>query len=331
MVRRIPAIVATASPQLHRVVAAVLPGTVLLDLAAPAHLFGHCGAGRYAFDTVAIGDPAPHTTCGLTLATSAGTEALATADTLVVAGYAGAADRPPPEELVTALRAARARGARVLSICTGAFALAHAGLLDGCQATTHWDSAQALAEQFPRVTVDERALYVDAGQVLTSAGVAAGLDLCLHVVRRDHGASVAAEVARRTVIAPHRAGGQAQYLARPVSVAPAQTVATTLERTRAWALEHLDAPLEVVHLAAHANVSPRTFARRFAEEVGTTPARWIAEQRVALALELLETTDLAVDQIAWRVGFGNAATLRARLRAIADTTPSAYRRAFARR
>ncbi len=318
------------SGALHHVVAAVLPGTVLLDLAAPAHLFGHCGAGLYRFEAVAVGSAPLTTTSGLTLGAAGDPRALAVADTIVVAGYAGARDGAPPAELTDALAAAVGRGARVLSICTGAFALAHAGVLDGRRATTHWDSADELGRQFPRVEVDAGALYVDDGNVLTSAGVAAGLDLCLHVVRRDHGAQVAAELARRTVIAPHRAGGQAQYLVRPLSQAGAPATAATLEATRVWALAHLAEPLDVVRLAEHASVSPRTFARRFVEEVGATPARWIAEQRVALALELLESTDRSVDDIAWRCGFASAATLRARLRAIADTTPTEYRRSFRR-
>ena len=213
-----------------------------------------------------------------------------------------------------------------MSICTGVFVLAHAGLLDGRRASTHWDAAARLAREYPRVDVDPSVLYIDEGSVLTSAGVAAGLDLCLHTIRRDHGTAVAAAIARFTVIPPHRDGGQAQYIDRPLT--EPHPAAGSLERTRAWAIERLDQPLDVAALARHVYMSPRTFARQFRRQTGTTPAQWILEQRTRLAQELLENSELPIEQIAQRSGFGSAATLRAHFTARLSTTPTAYRRTF---
>jgi AraC family transcriptional regulator, transcriptional activator FtrA len=225
-----------------------------------------------------------------------------------------------------AIARAHDTGARVMSICTGAFVLAEAGVLDGRRATTHWDSTERLARRYPRVSVDPSVLYVDEGSVLTSAGVAAGLDLCLHVIRRDHGAALAAHIARRTVVAPHRDGGQAQFVARPI--ADDAEAGTTLEATRAWALEQLHQPLDVPTLARRACMSPRSFARRFRQETGTTPAQWVSDQRTRVAQSLLETTDLPVEHVAARTGFGSATTLRTHFGRRLATTPTAYRRAF---
>lgn len=331
---------AAATP--HRVVAVALPSVHLLDLAAPTHLFGVCGEGRYTF-TVAGTEAGPvRTSTGFDLIAPAGLEALAEADTVVIPGFRAAGESSPPPALLEALRTAHDRGARLMSICTGAFVLAAAGLLDGRRATTHWFSTGRLAEDYPAIEVDPDVLYVDEGQVLTSAGVASGLDLCLHVVRRDYGASVAAEFARRTVVAPHRDGGQAQFIQRPITMgstpddqacdytAPAESLdrAAGLQATRTWAMLHLGEPLSVDTLARHASVSPRTFARRFREETGTTPARWITDQRVALAQGLLERTDLSVEAVALRSGLGSAPSLREHLARRAHTTPTAYRRAF---
>src|SRR5919197_4070219 len=217
----------------HRVVALALERLVLLDLAAPAHLFGHCGEDRYSFLLAGVGGTPVMTSSGFTVDVQAGIEALADADTIVVPGYLGT-DRRPDEHALRALRRAAQNGARVMSICTGAFALAHAGLLDGRRATTHWDSAVAFAEQFPAVRLDPNVLYIDEGAVLTSAGVAAGLDLCLHLVRRDHGARVASHIARHTVVAPHRDGDQAQFIEQPIPTLEAG--GTSLQATRDWAL-----------------------------------------------------------------------------------------------
>lgn len=313
----------------HRVVVLTLPGVVLLDLAAPTHLFGHCGAGRYEL-VVASTEPGPvASSTGLALVATHGLEACCEAGTIVVPGISEHAT-PPGGTVLDALRAAHERGARLMSICTGAFVLGFAGLLDGRRATTHWHSAPELAERFPAVQVDPDVLYVDEGQVLTSAGVASGLDLCLHVIRRDHGAAVAAAMARRTVVAPHRDGGQAQFVRRPIGTAPADALprAAGLEPTRAWAVERLAEPLDIAALARHASVSERTFARRFREETGTTPGRWLTDQRVAAAQALLERTDLPVEDVATQSGFGSAASLREHFARRTRTTPTAYRRAF---
>jgi transcriptional regulator GlxA family with amidase domain len=253
---------------------------------------------------------------------AAGLEGLDGADTVLVPGYAAIFD-PPPAEALEALGAASRRGARVISVCTGAFALAHAGLLDGRRATTHWAWAGELAARFPAVSVEPEALYVDEGEVMTSAGLSSGIDLALHVVREDFGASAGATAARRMVAAPHREGGQAQFIDRP-----AEGPAGSLEGTRRWAAERLAEPLDVAAMASHASVSPRTFARRFREETGTTPLRWLHAQRVTEARRLLEETDLPVEAIAWRAGFGTPASLREHFRRATATTPTAYRRAF---
>jgi AraC family transcriptional regulator, transcriptional activator FtrA len=310
----------------HRVVALGFDRVVALDLAAPAHVFGAIGGRRYSFALAAVRRGRVVSSSGFAVLAEHGLEALDGADTVVVPGYAGADEVPPPAAALEALRAAHARGARMMSVCTGAFALAHAGLLDGRRATTHWHSTAALAAQFPAVRVDPDVLYVDEGRVLTSAGVAAGLDLCLHVLRRDHGAEVAARAARRMVVAPHRDGGQAQFIERPL--APAALAGESLEPTRVWALARLHEPLDVAALARHACVSPRTFARRFRAETGTTPLQWLLHQRVLAARRLLESGEEPVETIAARCGFGTAASLREHFARATATTPSAYRRTF---
>jgi AraC family transcriptional activator FtrA len=211
----------------------------------------------------------------------------------------------------------------MVSVCTGAFALAAAGLLDGRKATTHWQNAAELAARHPNIDVDPDVLYVDDGAVATSAGVAAGIDLCLHVVRRDHGEQAAARIARRMVVAPHRDGGQAQFLQRPLPAA-----GDGLASTCAWALDRLTEPLTIAELARHAGWAPRTFARRFVAETGTSPLRWLTAQRLLEARRLLETTDLPIDQVAARSGLGTAANLRLHLARDTATTPTAYRHAY---
>lgn len=332
----------------HRVVALALDGLVLLDLAAPTHLFGHCGGPRYRFRLAGVTAGPVRSSTGIEVLAASGIEELSRADTVIVPGFAGAADTAGatgtaaapagPDRgacpaafsaAVGAVARAHARGARVMSICTGAFVLAEAGLLDGRRATTHWDSTHRLARSYPRVRVDPSVLYVDEGSVLTSAGVAAGLDLCLHVIRRDHGAAVAAQIARRTVVAPHRDGGQAQFVARPI--AEETGTGSSLEATRAWALEQLEHDLDVATLARRACMSPRTFARRFREETGTTPAQWVLDQRTRAAQRLLETTDLPVEHVAASAGFGSTTALRTHFGRRLATTPTAYRRAFRQR
>ena len=326
---------------MHRVVALCLDGLVAFDLAVPAQVFTAAAypsltkpevgehrmraRPRYAFSTCSIGAAEVKTTTGFSVRPDADLDALKTADTVVVPAYFDVFS-PPPAEVLAALRAADRRGARVISVCTGAFALAHAGLLDGRRATTHWAFAGELAERFPAVEVDEAALYVDEGAVMTSAGLSAGIDLCLHVIREDCGAAIADRVARHMVAAPHREGGQAQFIERPRGVAGGES--GSLEGTRHWAAERLHEPLDVAAMARHASVSPRTFARRFREETGTTPLQWLLSQRVQEARRLLEETDLPVDAVAWRAGFGTAASLRDHFRRITATTPTAYRRSF---
>jgi transcriptional regulator GlxA family with amidase domain len=307
---------------MHRVAVLALADVVAFDLSTPAQVFGN-EPGRYAFTACGVRAGRVPTTTGFALDVPRGLDALADADTVLVPGLRPAR-WPPPAAALDALRAAHARGARVASICTGAFVLAHAGLLDGRRATTHWAHAERLAERYPAVTVDPGVLYLDEGDVLTSAGVAAGIDLCLHLVRRDHGAEVANAVARRIVVAPHRDGGQAQFVEAPVPVAQKHG----LEPTRAWATERLREPLTVAAMARHAACSERTFARRFRAETGTTPLQWLLGQRVLHARRLLEATDLPVEHVADAAGFGTAASLRAHFRRATATTPLAYRRTF---
>jgi transcriptional regulator GlxA family with amidase domain len=311
---------------MHRVVALCFDGLVAFDLSAPAQAFTLAahrdGRPHYRFSTCSPGGREVRTTTGFKVTPQAGLSALSRAETIVVPGYAGIFD-PPPEEALAALRREAERGARVLSVCSGAFALAHAGLLDGRRATTHWASAGELAARFPEVEVDPAALYVDEGQVMTSAGLSAGIDLSLHVIRKDFGAAAGERVARHMVAAPHREGGQAQFIERPSTSHDG-----SLEATRRWALERLAEPLDVAAMARQAGVSPRTFARRFREETGTTPLQWLLTQRVLEARRLLEESDLPIDEVAWRAGFGTAASLRDHFRRVTSTTPTAYRRSF---
>jgi transcriptional regulator GlxA family with amidase domain len=307
---------------MHHVAVLALPDVVAFDLATPAQVFGN-EPGRYLFTACGARAGSVPTTTGFAVEVPRGLDALAQADTVLVPGLRPAL-WPPPAPVLDALRAAHARGARVASICTGAFVLAHAGLLDGRRATTHWAHAEALAERYPAVTVDPGVLYVDEGDVLTSAGVAAGIDLCLHLVRRDHGADVANAVARRIVAAPNRDGGQAQFVDTPLPPAEGRGLAPT----RAWAAQRLREPLTVAAMARHAACSERTFARRFRAETGTTPLQWLLRQRVLHARRLLEATDLPVEDVAGHAGFGTAASLRSHFRRATATTPLAYRRTF---
>lgn len=306
-----------------------LDGMAPLDLAIPLQIFGSRAQTTYQ---VSVCGPAGSvsTADGFTLTLTGGLEMLGAADTLIVPGFDPGLG-PQPGQLPTAvldtLATARDRGRRLVSICTGAFALAEAGLLDGLHATTHWQHTDRLERRYPAVHVDRDVLYVDEGDILTSAGVCCGIDLCLHIVRRDLGATVANEIARRIVAAPHREGGQAQYVPAPI----ADAGDTALADTRAWALEHLEQPLTVAQLAGHAAMSERSFLRRFVEETGTTPLQWLVSARLGLARELLETTDHSIDQVAHDCGLGSAANLRLYFRRALNTTPSAYRRAFSRR
>jgi transcriptional regulator GlxA family with amidase domain len=307
---------------MHHVTVLALADVVAFDLSTPAQVFGN-EPGRYAFTACGVRAGRVPSTTGFAIDVPRGLDAVAEADTVLVPGLRPP-QWPPPAAALDALRAAHARGARVASICTGAFVLAQAGLLDGRRATTHWAHAERLARRYPAVTVDPGVLYVDEGDVLTSAGVAAGIDLCLHLVRRDHGAEVANAVARRIVVAPHRDGGQAQFVEAPLPPASDRG----LQATRAWAAQRLRDPLTVAALGRHAACSERTFARRFRAETGTTPLQWLLGQRVLHARRLLEATDLPVEHVADEAGFGTAASLRSHFRRATATTPLAYRRTF---
>jgi AraC family transcriptional regulator, transcriptional activator FtrA len=295
----------------------------------------------YRLAVCAAGDAPVPVIGGATLTTPFGLDEFAAAGTVIVPGVADVRRDPPPAVL-DALRTAHARGARILSICSGAFALAAAGLLDGRRATTHWRYAELLQRRFPAVQVDPDVLYIageggdsaaGAGTVWTSAGSAAGLDLCLHVVRVDHGATIANAVARRLVVQPHRDGGQAQFIEAPM---PARAGAggaagagdERIARSVAWALAHLAEPLTVGVLARQAHMSPRTFLRHFTRTTGTSPIRWLIRQRVQASLALLESTGDPVEQIAAAVGFDTAVTYRHHFAAMMRTSPSAYRQAF---
>lgn len=307
---------------MHRVVALVLPDVVAFDLAIPAQIFGHREErGRYAFAVCTERPGAVPSTTGFAVQVDAGLAALDTANTVIVPGFFPLDD--PSTAVLDALRRAAARGARVASVCVGAFALAAAGLLDGRAVTTHWQHADELKTRFPAVRVRPDVLYVDEGKLLTSAGVAAGIDLCLHMFGNDHGSAAATEVARRMVAAVHRPGGQAQYARRPLPKS-----GPSLASTYAWAVEQIHRPLSVADLADHSGYAPRTFARHFVTETGMTPLRWLTAQRLLEARRLLESTDLTIDEVARRCGLGTAANLRLHLARDATTTPSAYRNAF---
>ena len=331
----------------HRVAVVALPGVFPFELGIPARVFGAArdAGGRPLYEVVTCsvdGGPVP-TNADFAVAVGHDLGLLRTAGTIVIPPAEAPAEPPaeaaePPagdgagkvaasagvlDALADALRALP-DGVRVASICTAADVLAHAGLLDGRPATTHWNHAEDFGHRHPAVRVDPGVLYVDDGDVLTAAGAASGVDLCLHIVRRDHGVDVANRAARACVVPPHRDGGQAQYVDRPVPEAPEASTAAT----RAWALDRLDAPLSLADLASHAAMSVRTFTRRFRAEVGASPNRWLTQQRVAQAQRLLETTDLPVDEVARRVGLGTAASLRLHMAATVGVPPTAYRRTF---
>ncbi|MDO0914030.1 helix-turn-helix domain-containing protein [Streptomyces sp. DT2A-34] len=316
----------------HRTVVLALDGALPFELGIPHRIFGRPKDARrrhlYEVVTCSIRPPGPvQTDADFAIQVEHGPEALATADTVIIpASY----ELGPvfeegvlTDELAAALAHIRP-GTRLASICTGVYVLAAAGLLDGRPATTHWADAERFQRLFPRVKVDADVLFIDDGDVLTSAGVAAGIDLCLHMVRRDHGTAIANEVARRTVVPPHRDGGQAQYIHRPVPD-PQQASTTS---ARAWALGRLHEPIQLRDMAEQEAMSVRTFTRRFREEVGVSPGQWLTQQRVERARHLLESTDLSVDQVARDAGFGTAQSMRQHLQAALGVTPTSYRRTF---
>ncbi|MFE5919642.1 GlxA family transcriptional regulator [Streptomyces sp. NPDC056468] len=316
----------------HRVAVLALDGLLPFELGIPHRIFGRPkdAAGRHLYEVVtcSIRPPGPvRTDADFDIQVGCGPEALATADTVIIpASY----ELGPvfeegvlTDELAAALAHIRP-GTRLASICTGVYVLAAAGLLDGRPATTHWADAERFQRLFPRIKVDADVLFIDEGDVLTSAGVAAGIDLCLHMVRRDHGTAIANEVARRTVVPPHRDGGQAQYIHRPVPD-PQQASTTS---ARAWALGRLHEPIQLRDMAEQESMSVRTFTRRFREEVGVSPGQWLTQQRVERARHLLESTDLSVDQVAADAGFGTAQSMRQHLQTALGVTPTNYRRTF---
>ncbi|MHB9759587.1 GlxA family transcriptional regulator [Streptomyces sp. BYX5S] len=319
-------------PVPHRAAVLALDGLIPFEFGIPQRIFGRArnadGAPLYEVVTCAVREPGRvQTDADYAIHVEHGPEALGTADTVIVpASYEMG---PVYEEgvLTPELEAALAHvrpGTRMVSICTGSYVLAAAGLLDGRPATTHWADADHFQQVFPDIKVDPDVLFIDDGDVLSSAGVAAGIDLCLHLVRRDHGSAVANDVARRTVVPPHRDGGQAQYIERPL---PEPQLASTAH-ARAWALDHLGEPIQLRDLAARESLSVRTFTRRFREEVGASPVQWLTAQRVERARHLLETTPLSVDEVAHRSGFGTPQSLRQHFHATVGVTPTAYRRTF---
>jgi len=279
----------------------------------------------YAFTVCALNRGLMRATGGVSVHARSGLGSLRRAGTIVIPGWRDPAEHPP-EALLAALRRAHARGARLLSICSGVFVLAAAGLLDGRRATTHWRYVERLRADYPAIRVEPDVLYVDEGAILTSAGSAAGIDLCLHLIRRDYGAEIANQVARRLVVSPHREGGQAQFIREPVPTSPEGGLAPVME----WAVKRLREPLTVTELARQARMSPRTFARRFVKESGATPHRWLTQQRLEAAQRRLETTHDAIDDVAAACGFDSAMTLRHHFRRAFRTTPTAYRRRFAK-
>ena len=312
----------------RRTVAAVIcNGVSPFEFAVACEVFGldrsELGVPWYRFLVCAAQPPPIVTAMGFSIDTPHGLDSLQQADTIVVPADNRRGEGV--EDLLQALRRAHGRGARILSVCTGAFTLAAAGLLDGRRAATHWMHAGELARCYPTVEVDADVLYVDEGDILTSAGTAAGIDLCLHVVRQDFGAEIANAVARRMVVPPHRSGGQAQFVVEPMPDLPA---ADPFSDTLVWMQEHLDQPITVADLARRAAMSPRTFARRFRSTTGTTPNQWLLRQRVLLAQRLLESTDQPVEVVAARAGFGTAANLRQHFQRSVRVSPNAYRRTF---
>lgn len=311
---------------MHVVAVLALDGVIAFDLATPLEVFARArpAGGGQAYD-VRVCAVSPEVDAGaFRLRAPHGLDALARADTIILPGCADPV-APVPDDVVRSLRAAAARGARIASICVGAFVLAATGLLDGRRATTHWAGAELLASMYPQIKVDPAVLYVDNGLFLTSAGAAAGLDLCLHLIRRDHGSAVAAEAARLSVMPLERDGGQAQFI---VPERPPVPHGSTMEPLLRWLDDQAGQDLSLDEIAAHAGLSTRTLNRRFREQTGSTPLQWLHRARIRRAQHLLETTAHAVDRIGDQVGFGSATAFRDRFKRIVGTSPQQYRRAF---
>ncbi|WP_406497251.1 helix-turn-helix domain-containing protein [Streptomyces sp. NBC_01604] len=308
---------------LHRVVVLAIDGVYPFELGIPSRVFGATD-GRYEVLTCSVDGRPVRTNSDFSITVEHGPDVLRTADTVVIPPFTSTSVTRDVSEAVTQALVSAAPSSRLVSICTGAFVLAAAGLLDGRPATTHWVVADLFRSWFPQVALDPDALFIDDGNILTSAGAASGLDVCLHLIRKDHGSEVANQVARMCIVPPWRDGGQAQYIQHP---APATTASGTAA-ARQWALENIHEPMVLADLAEHSRMSLRTFARRFTEEVGMSPGRWLIQQRVDRARHLLETTDLPVDEIAGQVGFAGGTSLREHLHAAIGVSPLAYRRTF---
>lgn len=310
---------------MHEVVVVASHGVLPFDLSTPSEIFRgtRLADGRTPYLLTVCGVTRKVETADFEIRLRAGLEALARADTVIVPGVADL-DRPVRRELVQALRAAAARGARLASICSGAFVLAATGLLAGKRATTHWLAAAELARRYPSIEVDPNVLFIDEGNLLTSAGATAGIDLCLHLVRRDFGAAVAANTARMAVVALEREGGQAQFILHPPPASDGESLTPLL----AWIGQSLARDLSLGALARRAGMSTRTLSRRFREQTGTTPAQWVTRARLQRAQQLLEKTAHAVERVASLAGFRSPATLRAQFRQALATSPKSYRRSF---
>ncbi|GAA0278977.1 DJ-1/PfpI family protein [Cryptosporangium japonicum] len=311
---------------MHRVAVLVLDGAKPMDVGIPAQVFTTRASMPYEVRVCGVEPGLVAGGDGLSYHVADGLDALGWADIVFVPGYRFPDREEPPRAVVDALVGAHERGARLAAISTGAFALAATGLLDGRRATTHWHYTRALAAKYARIRVDENVLFVDERSVLTSAGAASGLDLCLHVLRGDLGVAASNHAARRLVAAPYRSGGQAQYVPRSVP----EPLGEQFAATREWALHHLGEPLTLATLARHAAVSARTFSRRFVEDTGYTPMQWVMRARIDRARELLERSERSVERIAADVGLGTGTNLRRHFQRILGTTPTEYRRTFSR-
>ena len=315
------------APKNRQVVALAYDSLCMFEFAVVAELFGlerpELGVDWYEFKVANAHDRPLRTLGGIEITVDDGVELITTAGTVIIPGWSNRHE-PPAQALIDQLVAAHERGARLVSICSGVFALAATGLLDGAKATTHWRYVNELRSMYPAIDVQPDVLYVDNGSLLTSAGSAAGIDLGLHIIRQDYGPDIANEVARRMVVPPHRDGGQAQFIPQPVAHDDEQSISETLS----WALTKIDSALTVTLLAHHAKMSERTFLRRFAEATGTTPHRWLTFNRVRRAQDLLEATTLSIEHIAQQSGLGSAANLRHHFSRELHTTPTRYRSTF---